>query len=1454
MPEDHDPLASDIAVPSKDPEQKDDKPKVNGDVKGKGKGDLNDEPEISEEDLQLQAELEMLVERLKESDKSLYLPALESLRTMIRTSTSSMTSVPKPLKFLRPHYEELGKVREGWEEGLTEQRSLLASILSVLAMTYSDTGKRDTLYFRVISTSAEAPGLWGHEYVRHLAAELGEEFTAMYGSLTEELPNGDGVHGKDGERKYTVERLRALAMEIVDFFLKHNAEADAVDLLLELECVGELVGRVDEKNWPRVCQYMVSCVPLLVPPDNVAFLQTAAEIYAKHDRYPEALALAVRLNDRTLIRRYYDAPQNPVMKKQLSFFLARAQIPVHWVHTAEGQDAEGEGPAPQISDDVLECLGNAKLSAHFRNFGKAVGVEESRSVEDIYKAHLEPTRSTQSTDSARNNLASTFVNAFVNAGFGNDKLMVNAAEGQSWIYKNKDEGMMSATASIGMSMLWDSEAGIDHIDKYSYSSEEQIKAGAFLAMGILHSGIRTDPDVAFALLEEHVDNKSVPLKVSAMNGIAVAYAGSYRQDIAQKILPHVADDTNTMEVAAMAALALGFVFVGSGDGEIASAILQTLMERDEAQLNSEWSVFMGLALGLVFLGTQDASEATIETLRAIEHPLSRSAQIVVDVCAFAGTGNVLKVQEMLHVCAEHAEKAKKEEPVTADAENRADGAENGADGVDAQGDVPMPGAVSSENAPESSTQSDAPASGEAPDQGDAEEKKSEPLLHQAVATIGIALIAMGEEVGAEMALRQFQHLMTYGDPVIRKSVPLALGLISASNPQFTILDTLSKYSHDSDLDVAVNAILAMGLVGAGTNNARLAQMLRQLASYYHKEPDCSFMVRLAQGLVHMGKGTIGINPFFNDGQAMSRTAVAGLLAVLVSFTDAKSFVLGKHHWMLYWLVTAMFPQFLITLDENLEEKAVTVRVGQAVNTVGLAGTRMGISGFQTHQTPVRIGTGERAELGTNEFFPYQSVLEGLVILKMEYGDRCCLIGPLSYKSAPMEVESEEPEPGTPFALTIAAMQERGVKLIYGRWLIEGAPRVLLFDTGSCYNRMDEWKTDLWNLAGIPTPPNDHETNETIVFGYIVAWFLGEFSSRETSTAIIAHFHEWQAGLAIPLCRKRHIDVTTIFTTHATLLGRYLCAGSVDFYNNLQYFDVDHEAGKRGIYHRYCIERSAAHCADVFTTVSHITAFESEHLLKRKPDGVLPNGLNVIKFAAMHEFQNLHVQAKEKINDFIRGHFYGHYDFDLENTVYMFTAGRYEFRNKGVDMFIEGLARLNHRLQKLGSKTTVIAFIIMPAATNSYTIEALKGQAVTAQLRECVSQVTARIGKRIFEHAARYSGEHGTEVPNPEDLLSSEDKILLKRRVFALKRNSLPPIVTHNMADDAADPILNQIRRVQLFNRSADRVKVIFHPEFLNSNNPILGLDYEEFVRGCHLGVFPSYYEPFGRSEEHTSEL
>lgn len=108
----------------------------------------------------------------------------------------------------------------------------------------------------------------------------------------------------------------------------------------------------------------------------------------------------------------------------------------------------------------------------------------------------------------------------------------------------------------------------------------------------------------------------------------------------------------------------------------------------------------------------------------------------------------------------------------------------------------------------------------------------------------------------------------------------------------------------------------------------------------------------------------------------------------------------------------------------------------------------------------------------------------------EYGDRYCLIGPLSYKSAPMEVEAMEPE-SPELKRALSNMASQGVKYLYGRWLIEGGPKVLLFDTGSMMGRLDEWKADLWTLAGIPTPPNDSETNETVVFGYLVAWFLGE---------------------------------------------------------------------------------------------------------------------------------------------------------------------------------------------------------------------------------------------------------------------------------------------------------------------------------------------------------------------------
>lgn len=454
-------------------------------------------------------------------------------------------------------------------------------------------------------------------------------------------------------------------------------------------------------------------------------------------------------------------------------------------------------------------------------------------------------------------------------------------------------------------------------------------------------------------------------------------------------------------------------------------------------------------------------------------------------------------------------------------------------------------------------------------------------------------------------------------------------------------------------------------------------------------------------------------------------------------------------------------------------------------------------------------------------------------------DNYFLIGPYNHDQCQTEVEVIEPDQDI-VKETIEAMRSEGINVIYGRWLIDGSPKVILFDIESARRWQDEWRKNLWETCHVGIPNHDAECLKLLLFGGLVAWFLGKFRTTiSEDTTVISHFHEWMSGLGLLFARCRHIDVCTVFTTHATLLGRHLCAGSGDIYNNLQYFDVDKEAGDRQIYHRYCIERASATLAHIFTTVSQITADEAEHLLKRRPDVVTPNGLNIVKYIALHEFQNLHAKSKEKIHEFVRGHFYGNLDFDLDKTLYFFTAGRYEYQNKGADLFLESMARLNYLLKSSNSDITVVAFMIFPAKTNNFNVEALRGQAHVKQLRITVSEIHDKIGKKIFDVAM--SGK----LPVASELLEPKDLTSLKRCLLATQAGRIAPIVTHNMLDDSNDPILNCIRRIQLFNLKTDRVKIIFYPEFLSKTNPLFPIDYDEFVRGCHLGVFPSYYEPWG---------
>ena len=497
-------------------------------------------------------------------------------------------------------------------------------------------------------------------------------------------------------------------------------------------------------------------------------------------------------------------------------------------------------------DDMVEIMSNSLLNYHFLNLARELDIMEPKTPEDVYKSHLENSRPPfggGQVDSARQNLAASFVNGFVNAAFGQDKLLIE--DGNKWLYKNKEHGMLSATASLGLVLLWDVDGGLTPIDKYLYSSEDYIKSGALLACGLVNCRVRIECDPALALLSDYVLHNSNTMRIGAIVGLGLAYAGSNREAVVSLLIPVLSNRKSSWEVIGVAGLALGMVAVGSCNSHVTTAIMHTLMDQSEADLQDTYARFLPLGLGLCFLGKQEAAEAIIAALEIVPEPFKSMSTTLVEVCAYAGTGNVLKIQHLLHICSEHYEPSNEKE----DKSDRKD----------------------KEKKEERK-----------------EDKEKDLSSRQAIAVLGIALIAMGEEIGAEMAYRTFGHLLRYCEPVIRRSVPLALGLISVSNPKLNILDTLSKFSHDSDPEVAHNAIFAMGLVGAGTNNARLAAMLRQLAQFHAKDPNNLFMVRIAQGLTHLGKGTLTLSPYHSDRQVLSPVALAGLLATLIGFLDVKN--------------------------------------------------------------------------------------------------------------------------------------------------------------------------------------------------------------------------------------------------------------------------------------------------------------------------------------------------------------------------------------------------------------------------------------------------------------------------------------------------------------------------------------------------------------------------------------
>lgn len=455
----------------------------------------------------------------------------------------------------------------------------------------------------------------------------------------------------------------------------------------------------------------------------------------------------------------------------------------------------------------------------------------------------------------------------------------------------------------------------------------------------------------------------------------------------------------------------------------------------------------------------------------------------------------------------------------------------------------------------------------------------------------------------------------------------------------------------------------------------------------------------------------------------------------------------------------------------------------------------------------------------------------------------CMIGPYLNKNILAELEPLE-DTADVFGLAAANLRKRGYEVIYADWLITGKPRVVLFNPNVVEEKVrNVIKYLLWKNHSISTPEKNDLVDQVIGFAYLTKLFVDELVKiAGNDYRLLAHFHEWMAGLPILDIKREELPVRTIFTTHATQLGRHLAINSPLFYAHLPFFRWEDEAGKFGVETEAAIEYGCAQKCDVMTTVSDVTARECKHLLRRQPDFILPNGLNIQRFEALHEFQNLHSQYKEQIHEFVMGHFFSSYAFDLNKTVYFFTSGRYEYKNKGFDLTLEALVHLNHQLKEEKSDLTVVMFFVTRRDFYSIKPEVLQSRAVMEEIRQTCDAIQRQVGKRLFfESTVRQ--DH--RLPQLNDFVDEYWKLRYRRTIQSWKSNKMPLPVTHKLIDEDNDDILQFLTRRNLLNRKEDKVKIVYHPDFINSTNPLFGMDYSQFVRGCHLGIFPSYYEPWG---------
>jgi len=465
-----------------------------------------------------------------------------------------------------------------------------------------------------------------------------------------------------------------------------------------------------------------------------------------------------------------------------------------------------------------------------------------------------------------------------------------------------------------------------------------------------------------------------------------------------------------------------------------------------------------------------------------------------------------------------------------------------------------------------------------------------------------------------------------------------------------------------------------------------------------------------------------------------------------------------------------------------------------------------------------------------------------------------LIGPYIDKEA--RESFNEKAPPEMFAKIFNELSVQGIKCRYGEWLIKGKPKAILIDVSNFVKVKNDYKKIYWDYFKIDSLNSGWTFEEPMLWSTAAGMIIEKTAEYRKDKKIVGHFHEWMSGFGLLHLKIKKSPAGTVFTTHATMLGRTLCAVGRKLYEELETINPMEESYKYQIQDKYLTEKACAQNADIFTTVSEITSMEAEKILGRKADVLLLNGLDIEKFPSFEELSVKHRIYREKIREFIAYYFFPYYHFDLSQTLLFFIVGRYEFKNKGIDIFIKSLGKLNQEMKENKSEKTIVVFFWIPKEVHGAKLELSENKINYHRLKEFIDDSQKDIQEKILTHMVESKAEEFEEAQHfTSQQLFSEDFLLEARKLkLSFSKIGKPPVVTHNIPNEYDDEIIKALIAEGLDNREDSKVKVIFYPVYLTGVDGLIDLPYYDALVGCHFGIFPSYYEPWGYTPLETSAL